>query len=358
MTADDDPGARAAMTLPGHPVPESWRRLRTGDVTVAVAERAALGTSARVAVWPPESLGGAVAAVDSVLSALDRQASRFRQDSEISWIHRSRGGLFMLSDGLAEAISVALEAARWTGGLTDPTVGDALIVLGYDRDFAAIDPDRREPAGSPAPAPGWQTVRLDGPLLWLPADVRLDLGATAKGLGSDRAVRAAMAAQGQAGGVLVSLGGDMAVAGQPPRDGWPILAAEEAGPAGSSRAQQVRLASGAVATSSITCRQWRRAGRVLHHIVDPRTGLPADGPWQMVSVAASTCADANAAATAAIVAGAEAEQWLASAGLPARLVTHDREVRYAGGWPDADGGRIDVPPGSHVYGGARPGGVR
>jgi thiamine biosynthesis lipoprotein len=336
----------------------TWRRISTGDDTVAVAERAALGTSARVAVWPPENLGGALTAVDGILSALDRQASRFRQDSEISWIHRSGGGLFMLSDGLAEAVSVALEAARWTGGLADPTVGDALISLGYDRDFAAIDPERTEPVQAPVPAPGWQTVRLDGPVLRLPDGVRLDLGATAKGLGSDRAVRAAMAANGQAGGVLVSLGGDIAVAGQPPRDGWPILVAEEPDLAGSSQAQPVRLASGAVATSSITCRQWRRAGRVLHHIVDPRTGFPADGPWQTVSVAAATCADANAAATAAIVAGDEAEQWLAMAGMPARLVAHDGEVRYAGGWPDTDGGRVDVPSGSHVYSGARPGGMR
>lgn len=338
--------------------PLLWQRVSTGDATVAVAERAALGTSARVAVWPPDNLEGALAAVDGVLGALDGQASRFREDSEISWIHRSEGGLFMVSNGLAEAIGVALEAARWTGGLTDPTVGDALILLGYDRDFAEIDPDRREPPGPPTPAPGWERLRLDGPLLWLPADVKLDLGATAKGLGADRAVRAAMAANGQAGGVLVSLGGDMAVAGQPPRGGWPILVAGELDPAGSSGVQPVRLASGAVATSAITCRQWRRAGQVLHHIVDPRTGLPADGPWQMVSVAAATCADANAAATASIVAGTAAEKWLASAGLPARLVTHDGEVRYAGGWPDTDGGRIDVPPGSHVYGRARPGGVR
>ena len=185
-----------------------WQRVNTGDAAVAVAERAALGTSARVAVWPPENLDGALAAVDDVLGALDRQASRFRQDSEISWIHRGDGGLFLVSDGLAEAIGVALEAARWTGGLADPTVGQALISLGYDRDFAAIDPARGEPAGCPAPAPGWEQVRLDGPLLRLAADIRLDLGATAKGLGADRAVRAAMTATGQAGGVLVSLGGD------------------------------------------------------------------------------------------------------------------------------------------------------
>jgi len=342
------------VTAPARP----WQQVSTGDATVAVAERAALGTSARVAVWPPESLGGALAAVDGVLGALDRQASRFREDSEISWIHRSGGGLFMVSDGLAEAIGVALEAARWTGGLTDPTVGDALISLGYDRDFAAIDPERREPAGSPAPAPGWERVRLDGPLLRLPAGVRLDLGATAKGLGADRAVRAVMAANGRAGGVLVSLGGDLAVAGQPPRGGWPIVVAGELDGAGSPGVQRVRLASGAVATSSITCRRWRRAGQVLHHIVDPGTGRPAGGPWLMVSVAAATCADANAAATASIVAGAAAEEWLASTGLPARLVARDGRVTYAGGWPDADGGRIDSPPGSHVYARARPGGVR
>jgi thiamine biosynthesis lipoprotein len=349
-----------AMTtsMPDITVPAQWQGISTADTAVAVAQRAALGTSARLAVWPPENLDGAQAALDNVLSTLDSQASRFRQDSEISWIHRSHGGLFMLSDGLAEAISVALAAAKWTGGLADPTVGEALISLGYDRDFAAIDPERREPHGSPAPAPGWRMVRLDGPILHLPPGVRLDLGATAKGLGSDRAVRAALAAGGNSGGVLVSLGGDIATGGTPPRDGWPILVADGPDPAGSAAAQLVRLPGGAVATSSITCRQWRRAGRVLHHIVDPRTGLPADGPWQTVSVAAATCADANAAATAAIVAGERAEEWLVSAGLPARLVSHDADVRYVGGWPGDDGGRINVPSGTHVYGGTRPGGVR
>jgi thiamine biosynthesis lipoprotein len=339
-------------------VPAPWRRISTGDTTISVAERAALGTSARLAVWPPENLRGALAAVDDVLSSLDCQASRFRPDSEISWIHRSHGGLFMLSDGLAEAISVALAAAEWTGGLTDPTVGDALIALGYDRDFAAMDPDRHEPAGAPTAAPGWWTVSLDGPLLRLPAGIRLDLGATAKGLGSDRAVRAALAAGGNSGGALVSLGGDIAIGGTAPRDGWPILVADRPDPDGSSQTQAVRLPRGAVATSSITCRQWRRAGHVLHHIVDPRTGLPADGPWQTVSVAAATCADANAAATAAIVAGEQAAGWLASTGLPARLVARDGEVRCARGWPGGDGERIEVPSGSHVYSGARPGGSR
>ena len=218
------------VTAVPHRAPASvWRHIRTGDRAVAVVQRDALGTTARLAVWPPEHAEPAMAAVDGVLAALDRQASRFRPDSEISWLNNSAGGLFVLSGGLAEAVRVALDAARWTGGLTDPTVGHALISLGYDRDFMTIDPDRRDPLPAAVPAPGWQQVRLDGPLLHLPAGVRLDLGATAKGLGSDRAARAVLAAAGHTGGALVSLGGDIATAGIPPRGGWPILAAGQSG---------------------------------------------------------------------------------------------------------------------------------
>ena len=331
-----------------------WQRA-AGDGALAVAERAALGTTARVVVWPPGNLDPACAAVDDVLAALDAQASRFRPDSELSWLNAAGGGTFLLGDGLAEAVGVALAAARWTGGLTDPTVGNALVSLGYDRDFTAIGEDG-EPSGAAVPAPGWPLVRLDGPLLRLPPGIRLDLGATAKGLGADRAVRAAMSATGRRGGVLVSLGGDIAVAGIPPEDGWPVTAAEEpdGGPPGQPAAQLFRLPAGAVATSSVTVRRWRRGGAALHHIVDPRTGRPADGPWRTATVAAATCADANAASTAAIVAGARAQDWLAATGLPVRLTGHDGQVRDMNGWPGpeaAAGALVPVPAGSHVYAG-------
>jgi FAD:protein FMN transferase len=328
----------------------AWRRVSVGDDAVAVAERAALGTTARVVIWPPGNLGQACAAVDDVLAALDRQASRFRADSELSWLHAADGGTFLLSRGLAEAVGVALAAARWTGGLTDPTVGDALVRLGYDRDFADIGEDG-ELAGAAVPVAGWQMVRLDGPLLRLPRGIRLDLGATAKGLGADRAVRAAMDACGRHGGVLVSLGGDIAVAGTPPRDGWPVTVAEEPDPCGAPHGQLVRLPAGAVATSSVTIRRWNRGGTALHHIVDPRTGRPADGPWRTATVAAATCADANAASTAAIVAGAAAKDWLVTAGLPSRLTGHDGRVRDLNGWPAAAGAPVPVPAASHVYAG-------
>ncbi len=187
--------------------------------------------------------------------------------------------------------------------------------------------------------PGWRRVRLHGRLLRLPAGIRLDLGATGKGLGADRAAAAAWRASG-CGGVLVSLGGDIAVAGQPPPGGWPVAIADSSLPGVAQADQVIRLAAGAVATSSVTCRQWRREGQRLHHIVDPRTGYPAAGPWRTVSVAAPRCAVANAAATAAIVAGPDAPAWLAGTGLPARLVGHDGGVLLLGGWPDGDGGAL------------------
>jgi thiamine biosynthesis lipoprotein len=355
----------------------AWSRVPVGTEQIAAADRDALGTTARLVAWPPQHLPALLAAVDRELADLDDQASRFRPDSEISAV-LSTGGTHQISAGLAEAVAVALAAAWWTDGLTDPTVGRALISLGYDRDFAAITPSDREPL--PVRVPGWSKVRLDGRTLTVPAGIVLDLGATAKGLGADRAARAAYRAA-STGGVLVSLGGDLAVLGQPPAGGWPILVADEhrqtrqarnlsgrpngtadsatagttgagpartagAGPAGTAdpaTAQQIRLAHGGLATSSVTCRQWLRAGQTMHHIIDPRTGRPAAGPWRTVSVAAASCAEANAAATAAIVAGEQAADWLAAQGLPARLVGHDGSIRRTPGWPAADGGLVDPP---------------
>lgn len=363
----------------------SWSRVAVGSTAVAAADRDALGTTARLVVWPPASLARLVAVVDRVLARLDAQASRFRQDSEISQLHRAGAGRYLISDGLAEAVAVALAAAQWTGGRCDPTVGQALISLGYDRDFAAIARDDAAPDRDRAAAdgtrprditvPGWRLVRLEGNALDLPATIRLDLGATAKGLGADRAARAAHAAA-RGGGVLVSLGGDVAVAGIPPAGGWPLLVADEhqqvraerdlvvqaarvrrsrrqgrPAPADPATAQLIRLPGGGLATSSVTCRQWRSAGELRHHIIDPGTGRPAAGPWRTVSVAAASCAEANAASTSAIVAGVQAPQWLADQGLPARLVGHDGSVVRTGGWPEADGGRVEPPSESRMLAG-------
>ena len=102
--------------------------------------------------------------------------------------------------------------------------------------------------------------------------------------------------------------------------------------------QVVGIRSGGLATSSRTVRTWRRAGRLMHHLVDPRTGRPAPGTWRCVSVAAADCVGANTAATAAMILGADAPQWLAARALPARLVAADGSVHTVAGWPAAPKG--------------------
>jgi thiamine biosynthesis lipoprotein len=95
----------------------------------------------------------------------------------------------------------------------------------------------------------------------------------------------------------------------------------------------VTIRDGGLATSSTAARRWRRGGDVLHHILDPRTARPAAPVWRTVSVAAASCADANTAATAAIIRGRQAVPWLTGLRLPSRLVAVDGTVRTLAAWP-------------------------
>jgi thiamine biosynthesis lipoprotein len=297
-------------------------------VSFATATWEALGTSAQVVVAEATALPAARAAVERELTAIDLACSRFRDDGELARVHAANGAPTTIGALLQEAVAVAIDAARRTDGLVDPTIGAAMIAAGYDRDFAALPGDGpRHPA---VPAAGWRRVRLDRRrgTLQLPPGARLDLGATAKALAADRAAAAAAAIAPH--GVLVSLGGDVAVAGATPPDGWPVGIAD--GHRDDRSATAVALRGGGLATSSTTQRRWRRGGREVHHILDPRTGAPAPVVWRTVSVAAGRCVDANVASTAAIVLGAAAPRWLTRMGLPARLVAHDGRVARTCGW--------------------------
>jgi FAD:protein FMN transferase len=129
----------------------------------------------------------------------------------------------------------------------------------------------------------------------------------------------------------VSLGGDVAVAGAP-TGGWPVLVTDDhRGVDGTG--QTVGVAEGGLATSSTTVRRWRMGDREMHHVVDPASGVPTVEHWRTVSVAAATCVDANAAATAAIVMGLGAGAWVERLGLAARLVRPDGAVVTTSRWP-------------------------
>jgi thiamine biosynthesis lipoprotein len=171
----------------------------------------------------------------------------------------------------------------------------------------------------------------------LPKDVELDLGSTGKGLAADLAAEAALAAAGPGAGVLVSLGGDLATAGRAPEGGWRILATDDSRTSSDTPGEVIAIERGALATSSTTVRRWRVAdGVTAHHIIDPRTGLPAASAWRTATVIADTAEAANAASTAAIVLGDAAPAWLEAAGLPARLVAIDGRVVRVAGWPEPD----------------------
>jgi thiamine biosynthesis lipoprotein len=317
-------------------------------MTVALKSWKALGTSVHVVATDAAKLDHATTAVREVLEDVDTAYSRFREDSELSRLNASPGRVVRVSPLLATAIDAAQRAARLTDGAVDPTIGHAIRVAGYDDDFSRIAgphpalPRRgREMEAVKLRAwrvPGWRAIRFDrrSRTVHLPPGVELDLGSTGKALAADLAARAAFAAAGT-GGVLVSLGGDIATAGTPPAGGWRIHVAEDSREKPDGDGDVICLPAGGVATSSTTVRRWTRGGVVLHHIIDPQTSLPTTGPFRTVTVTAATCLDANIASTAAIVRGEAAIEWLLSCRLPARLVENDGTIHYIGRWPDPSG---------------------
>jgi thiamine biosynthesis lipoprotein len=304
-------------------------------VDLATASFPALGTTAAV-VTRPAMLTAAVSEVERELEAIDRACSRFRDDSDLFRLNEAGGAWIEVDDLLLQAVGVALRAARLTDGLVDPTVGEAMMRIGYDRDFSRIVADG--PASARTPSwiwtAGWRRVELRPGRgeIRMPRGMRIDLGSTAKALAADRAAASAAAATGC--GVLVSLGGDVALGGGALEGaGWPVgIADDHAGTP--EPGETIAIASGGLATSSTTIRRWSRGGVPVHHIVDPRTGAPAREVWRTVSVCAATCVDANTASTAAIVFGDEAPDWLARQGLPARLVGADGSIVRVAGWPE------------------------
>jgi thiamine biosynthesis lipoprotein len=284
-------------------------------------------TEMQIVVTDPEALAVARQVVETELDAVEAAASRFRPDSEINRLAESAGHPTVISELLVELINAALDAAMLTDGDVDPTVGAAMISLGYDRDFAEIDCDAVKAAMLTIPA-DWSMIALNGRVCTIPPGVILDLGATAKAIACDRCAERVHSVTGS--GVLINLGGDIATAGPAPEGSWRVLVQDE----DDEPASSVELHAGTgLATSSTIRRRWQRSQAPVHHILDPYTGQSADPVWRTVSVAARTCFTANTVSTAAIVRGRRALDWLEALGIPAWLVASDGSVYTVGGWP-------------------------
>lgn len=300
---------------------------------IASARLRALGTCAVICVTDPAALGPARRELVRELREIDLLASRFREDSELTGLNRRAGERVCVSRSLFDAVALAIDVARRTGGLVDPTVGRALRLVGYDRTFIAVRARDGSFLAASHRSPGWASVHLDPECLTicLPRGVELDLGATAKAAAADAAAAAVHDITG--GGVLVSLGGDIAVAGPAPAGGWAIQIADYSDAPLASAGPVVAVVSGGLATSGVAARRWPVSGGERHHIIDPRSGSSAITPWRTVTVTGATCVDANAASTAAVVLGADAPAWLGLRGLSARLVRHDGSSVFVGDWP-------------------------
>jgi thiamine biosynthesis lipoprotein len=300
---------------------------------IATTTFKALGTIASVCTTRRGAIEQAGAILRSELAEIDLACSRFRVDSEIAFVTRNGGRPVVISPLLAELVGIAIDAADHTDGAVDPTVGASIIGLGYTDDFDELAGRADSSSSGVRPAPGWRCIELDrkARVLRVPAGVVVDLGATAKAFAADRAcARIAAATESE---VLVNLGGDLAVSGSP-EGGWAVGLALDCATPPSRTAAVVSVHQGGLASSGTTVRTWRSGGRTVHHIVDPSTGDSSITCWQLVTVAAATCLDANVASTAAIVWGARACERLTEMGLPSRLVHNDGSVLAINGWPE------------------------
>jgi thiamine biosynthesis lipoprotein len=250
------------------------------------------------------------AAIERLFEERDRSFSRFRPESELNRVNAAAGAPTRVSETFADMLRVALDARRESGGLVDPTFGAELEAAGYDRDFAQLEDGPSPPPVIPR-APG--AVQLNGTSVLVPAGIRLDLNGVVKGRTVDDALALTES------DAFVSAGGDLATRGTI------VVALPRGGTIG--------LVRGALATSGTDRRHWLRGGRRLHHLIDPRTGLPADSPWEQVSVCGASCLGADIAARAAFLLGRSGPAWLDALGLPGRFVAPDGAIRVNRAWP-------------------------
>ncbi len=295
-----------------------------------IATWRALGTYVHLSTAQDTALEPARQIALRLLDDVDRTCSRFREDSDLVRANAGAGSWTSVDPLLVEAVSAAVEAAAQTDGLVDPTLGRSIEAVGYDRDMALLLCASDDPAGLPVPARvgAWQEIGIDpAGAVRVPAGCALDLGATAKAWAADL-IANTIAAESDST-VVISLGGDVAVVGP---DGWPVAVSEVIDDA--AGAEIVHLPYGGVATSSTAARRWIRGGVIRHHLLDPLTGEPTQGPWRTVTATGATCLAANTASTAAIVLGDNAVGWLSARDIPARLVDTEGRIVRTSRWPD------------------------
>jgi thiamine biosynthesis lipoprotein len=257
----------------------------------------AMGTT--ISMLLPESqaeMGAQI--VRALFSEWEQTLSRFLPESELSQLNQQAGTPVAVSDLLYTVLATALTAAQATGGVYDPALLDQLVQLGYDRTFDDLPAVRFDPIFPGEPGGRWRGIKVD-PLrrrVTLPAAIKLDFGGIAKGMAVDAALERLR--KNGVNHAMVNAGGDLAVLGlSPAAEQWPVAVP------GREQFWTIPLRHGAIATSGIAHRHWWQGNTLRHHLLDPRTGLPAQSDLWSVTVVTDRCEQAEVAAKVAFILG-------------------------------------------------------
>lgn len=257
--------------------------------------------------------------------------SRFRPESEVFLLSSRSGRAVPVSAELFDLLTRAMAFWRETSGMFDPLILPALEAVGYDRSFEQVPAHNDEPAPAPPALASFGDVVLDRErrTVRLPEGARLDLGGIAKGWIIDRLADMLK----PYGPSLVDIGGDMVAFGDGP-DGGPGWLVAVANPIETDLDLcWIRLRDEAVATSTTMRRRWSRAGRWLHHLIDPRTGMPSQTDVLQATVIAPDAITADVCAKTALLLGArEGYAWLQARQMAAALFTHAGHLLRTPGW--------------------------
>lgn len=291
----------------------------------------AMGTTVTV-LAPAAQITRAADIVRALFDEWERTLSRFLPESELSRLNAQTGTSVGVSPLLWSVLTTALQAARATDGRYDPTLLRQMLWIGYDRSFSEMRTDGavpRHPAWEARIGGDWRRIQLDPTrrTVTLPAGAGLDFGGIAKGMAVDAALEH-LRGDGLIP-ALVNAGGDLAVSGQPPDQGeWPLAVP------GRDNHWTIPLRRGAMATSTITKRNWRQGDVVRHHLIDPTTGEPARSDLLSVTAVAATCQQAEVAAKVALLLGSEAGvRFLEENRLAGLLIPRSGDFITAGLWP-------------------------
>lgn len=318
----------------------------------------ALGSCCRIDVWTEADRTQPEALVDSAIdfiADLEKHWSRFDEGSDVSRLNRAAGSAVSVSALTIDLVATAIAAWEFTDGLFDPTVGAAMLAAGYDRTFDEVAGRDLSVASGAVTVPGCGAVSVNrrDETIVLASGTILDLGGIGKGRAADLAV-AHLLAHG-ARSACVDLGGDLRMAGPAPiGDRWVIEVDDPDAPGRTMATLAIADSEGrggAVATSSVSRRQWRTTRGAAHHLIDPTTGRPSMSGVVSATVIAADATSAEVLAKAAVIAGPErGRDLIADSGAAGLLVVRtadSREFVHAGnlaGYLVEDASREDVHP--------------